>query len=411
MYWAQAATARRWNTSSRSSRREPANAIALGGLANALFQLGRLDEAEQAAQRARAADPAQSAAYNVLGQIHTVRARFGGAPRRIRFRGQLQRTESRPLLGALMHLQHRMCGTRPRWRASWARVAPELDSHADFGSPFVLLGEPTTAAQRLGYSRRWAATRFGSHSPEPPPPHAASRAGAFAWAISLRTSRSTRTAYLLAEVLELHDREALRDLRVVPWTRRLEPDARAHSQCRRSVFRRCRMGSRQRGRGPDARRRARCARRSEGPYRRASARGHGEASLRGASGMARLSRHDGRAIHRLHHCGSPGPFRPMPRSTIPSACCACRTAIRRTTASARSESRARARSTSLPESGFVFCCFNQSVKITTDVFERWINLLLRVEGSVLWLAEDNEWASANSIEQARLRGIGAERIV
>ena len=65
----------------------------------------------------------------------------------------------------------------------------------------------------------------------------------------------------------------------------------------------------------------------------------------------------------------------------------------------------------LPDSGFVFCCFNQSVKITPDVFECWMNLLLRVAGSVLWLRRTTTWASANSIEQARLRGVGAERIV
>src|SRR5262249_41243276 len=39
----------------------------------------------------------------------------------------------------------------------------------------------------------------------------------------------------------------------------------------------------------------------------------------------------------------------------------------------------------LPESGFVFCCFNQHYKITPDVFGIWMRLLAGVPGSVLWL--------------------------
>ena len=159
--------------------------------------------------------------------------------------------------------------------------------------------------QRPSSSDTAAAGLRRASAPIPPNrrPHAASRAGAFAWAISLRTSRSTRPPTCSRKCWSSMIASASRSSGT-PWTRRLEPDARAHSQCRRT-FRRCRMGSRRRGCGPDARRRARCARRSEGPHRRASTRRHGEASLRGASDVARLSRDDGRAVHRLHHCGSP----------------------------------------------------------------------------------------------------------
>ena len=40
----------------------------------------------------------------------------------------------------------------------------------------------------------------------------------------------------------------------------------------------------------------------------------------------------------------------------------------------------------LPEHGFVFCCFNNNWKITPAVFDVWMRLLHRVEGSVLWLS-------------------------
>src|SRR3954466_2403699 len=33
----------------------------------------------------------------------------------------------------------------------------------------------------------------------------------------------------------------------------------------------------------------------------------------------------------------------------------------------------------LAERGFVFCCFNQTVKITPEIFERWMSLLRAVD--------------------------------
>ena len=61
----------------------------------------------------------------------------------------------------------------------------------------------------------------------------------------------------------------------------------------------------------------------------------------------------------------------------------------------RGRSRAARANTGLPDDAFVFCCFNQTVKITPEVFARWMSLLRAVPGSVLWLLEDNRWASAN----------------
>ena len=65
----------------------------------------------------------------------------------------------------------------------------------------------------------------------------------------------------------------------------------------------------------------------------------------------------------------------------------------------------------LPESGFVFCCFNNNYKITPDVFDIWMRLLDRVEGSVLWLLEGNAAASRNLRLEAKARGVGAERLI
>ena len=65
----------------------------------------------------------------------------------------------------------------------------------------------------------------------------------------------------------------------------------------------------------------------------------------------------------------------------------------------------------LPESGFVFCCFNQSYKIVPQVFAAWMRLLAAVPGSVLWLLEENEGSRANLREAAAGHGVSEARLV
>jgi len=65
----------------------------------------------------------------------------------------------------------------------------------------------------------------------------------------------------------------------------------------------------------------------------------------------------------------------------------------------------------LPETGFIFCCFNKNYKITPEIFDVWMRLLREVGGSVLWLLEDNVAASRNLKREAERRGIAADRLV
>jgi predicted O-linked N-acetylglucosamine transferase (SPINDLY family) len=65
----------------------------------------------------------------------------------------------------------------------------------------------------------------------------------------------------------------------------------------------------------------------------------------------------------------------------------------------------------LPESGFVFCCFNNNYKITPEIFDCWMRILQNIEGSVLWLLKDNEFASQNLRREAERRGISSSRLV
>ncbi len=55
--------------------------------------------------------------------------------------------------------------------------------------------------------------------------------------------------------------------------------------------------------------------------------------------------------------------------------------------------------------------FNNTYKITPDVFDVWMRLLGRVEGSVLWLLQHTELTPRNLRREAQSRGIAPERLV
>lgn len=65
----------------------------------------------------------------------------------------------------------------------------------------------------------------------------------------------------------------------------------------------------------------------------------------------------------------------------------------------------------LPESGFVFCCFNNNYKITPGTFAGWMRILKQVPGSVLWLFEDNPMAALNLRKAAQRCEVSPERLV
>jgi protein O-GlcNAc transferase len=65
----------------------------------------------------------------------------------------------------------------------------------------------------------------------------------------------------------------------------------------------------------------------------------------------------------------------------------------------------------LPEGAFVFCCFNQSHKISAASFDVWMRLLARIDGSVLWLSHMNACAMDNLRRAAAERGIDPARVI
>jgi protein O-GlcNAc transferase len=65
----------------------------------------------------------------------------------------------------------------------------------------------------------------------------------------------------------------------------------------------------------------------------------------------------------------------------------------------------------LRETDFVFCHFNNSYKITPEIFAVWLRLLKNVQPSVLWLLESNALSAANLRNETARAGIDPSRLV
>jgi len=65
----------------------------------------------------------------------------------------------------------------------------------------------------------------------------------------------------------------------------------------------------------------------------------------------------------------------------------------------------------LPETGFVFCAFNNTYKLTPTFFAVWMRLLQAVPGSVLWFAADDAGVRRNFRREAEKHGVAADRLV
>ncbi len=65
----------------------------------------------------------------------------------------------------------------------------------------------------------------------------------------------------------------------------------------------------------------------------------------------------------------------------------------------------------LPETGFVFCCFNNNYKFTPATFDSWMRILKAVPDSVMFLYADNAVAQANLVKEATHRGVEPTRLV
>ena len=65
----------------------------------------------------------------------------------------------------------------------------------------------------------------------------------------------------------------------------------------------------------------------------------------------------------------------------------------------------------LPETAFVFCCFNNNYKIQPAMFASWMHILDKVPNSVLWLCSDHHDTVSNLKMAAEVHGIRVERLI
>ena len=64
----------------------------------------------------------------------------------------------------------------------------------------------------------------------------------------------------------------------------------------------------------------------------------------------------------------------------------------------------------IPDNAIIYCCFNKSYKITPDIFDIWINIINKVENSILWLNISNDQTKLNIINYAKKKGLNSNKI-
>ena len=65
----------------------------------------------------------------------------------------------------------------------------------------------------------------------------------------------------------------------------------------------------------------------------------------------------------------------------------------------------------LPADGFVYCCFNNTYKITPEIFASWMRILAAVPGSVLWLLANDSDSITRLRGVAEVQGIDPARLI
>ena len=387
---------------------DPGDAAAWACQADSLLQIGKLEDAMTAARHALQLDPLQASAYGVLALLHIVRAELDIAVN-ILEQG-VEKTGDALLLATLSQQARHMCDW-PRWHAAWARLEPLITgSQANCGTPFPLLGENLDRMQLLDYTRRWARLRFGpaadtvapiaAHTP----PNERLRIGYFS-----SDFQEHPAAHLIAEVFELHDRNRFE---IYAYSYGPASDSPMRHRIRAAVdhfidiawetndavverIRRDRIDILIDLKGYTLGDRLAVMAQRPSPV---------QVTFMGYTGTTGAGFIDyliadpfvlppgeptgcSEQVVRLPHC-----MQPIDR--------------KRTVAEPLSRT-----AYGLPERGFVFCCFNQTFKITPDLFAVWMRLLAAMPDSVLWLVDANRWATQNLRTAAAAAGVAPERLV
>jgi predicted O-linked N-acetylglucosamine transferase (SPINDLY family) len=394
----------------RATELKPGSAGAWNNLGLALQDIGRAGDAEAAFRRALAMDPAYVGALNNLAIAQRELGRHAEATASLLAACRLDPGHTAIRAQLLQHLAH-VCDWQslgPHLAAEAAKLAvgPERRTAPP---PFLLVALVRDPDQQRRLAEHWVRVACPPIEPVPAFPAPADdviRIGYFS-----ADFHSHATMYLMARLLEVHDR---RRFRIHAFSYGPDPEGDA---MRRRV--RQAVDAFHDVRALSDREVAALARREGIDI---------AVDLKGLTGLARPAIFAHRAAPvQVNWLGYPGTMGAPwidyligDRVVIPDV-------ARRHYSEqvvwlpgsyqANDETRPIAAATAdraacgLPPNGIVFCCFNKAFKIDARVFDIWMRLLQRVEGSVLWLFRDNDLAVANLRQEAECRGVAAERLV
>ena len=68
-------------------------------------------------------------------------------------------------------------------------------------------------------------------------------------------------------------------------------------------------------------------------------------------------------------------------------------------------------SVGLPTDKFIYATFNNAYKLNPEMFACWMRILQRVPESVLWIVDDNPWATQNLKDSAQANGVDPSRLI
>ncbi|MBI5041450.1 MAG: tetratricopeptide repeat protein [Gammaproteobacteria bacterium] len=368
---------------------KPSYFEAFSNRGNALRKLKCLDDALASYQRAIALNPAYASAHNnqgnVLLELNRYEAALESYGKAITIEPDLPY-----VLGSWLHSKMCCCD----WggiEAAYGRIASALERGERVSTPFFFLPTPSTPDQQLCCAELYAQDKFPSTGKtvwhERNVAHERIKVGYFS-----SDFRSHAMAYLIAEMIERHDRSKFEIIAFsfspptdAPIRRRLE-----------KAFDRFIDVSAETNREIVAR-----ARQLEIDI---------AIDLNGFTLNSRTEIFASRlAPIQVNHLGYPGTMGAEYMDYI----IADETVIPPGHREYFSE-----RVAYLPDTywfndstNFVFCCFNNSYKITPDLFDIWMRLLHVVGGSVLWLLEGSAIAAGNLRLEAERRGISVDRLI
>lgn len=396
----------------RAEQAEPDNALVQACMGSVLSAVGRLPEAATAYRKSLGLDPANVDARYNLGVTLEQQGDWSGALEA--YRGTLARDPAYTrALSATLFMQRRSC----EWDGTqelFSRVLDAIDRRQRGITPFSFLAEDSTAVQQLACGRLWTADIVDTVGPAVEREAPAGRGAGERITVGYVSSGfgDQPTARLAVELFEHHDKERFR---TIAYSTRRYPDS--------PLRQRVRTAFEDWVDAEDLSRQALSQQIvSDGVDVLVDLRGYQDQAVSevfamrsapvqvnflsfpatmGADFMdyimvdpfvvtADQQENFAEQLVYLPHCYQPNDT----QRRLP-------------------DERPTRAQMGLPDEGFVFCCFNNSYKISPAVFDSWMRILESVNGGVLWLLDMNPAASIKDTlrREAAARGVAGQRLV